>query len=100
MLPAENTFDNNILSTLESLLKDRLSNPVEGSYTSYLFEKGVDKILKKVAEETGEVIIAAKNNNNELVYEISDLMYHLLVLMVNQGVALNDIYQELNTRRK
>lgn len=93
-------YNQNILESLEDLLQDRKEKPQEGSYTSYLFDKGVDKILKKVAEETGEVIIAAKNNNDELIYEISDLFYHVLVLMVEQKVTLADIFQELSTRRK
>jgi len=100
VLENEQPYDKDILNTLESVLKDRLENPLEGSYTTYLFNKGVDKILKKVAEESGEVLIAAKNNNDELVYEVSDLFYHLLVLMVNQGLDLNDIYKELSSRRK
>jgi phosphoribosyl-ATP pyrophosphohydrolase/phosphoribosyl-AMP cyclohydrolase len=95
-------FKNNelLLRELFNLLKTRYQNRPEGSYTTYLFEKGVDKILKKVAEETGEVIIASKNNNEELIYEASDLLYHLLVLLVNQGVELSEIYQELRSRMK
>ncbi|WP_123054012.1 phosphoribosyl-ATP diphosphatase [Clostridium sp. JN-1] len=72
-----------------------------GSYTSYLFKEGLDKILKKVGEESSEVIISSKNSNKEeKVYEISDLLYHLLVLMVHQGVAIDDIAQELEKRRQ
>jgi len=79
---------------------DRTINPKEGSYTNYLFEKGIDKILKKVGEETAEVIIASKNKDKgEIVYEISDLFYHLFVLMVERGVKLDDIYEELKKRR-
>ncbi|ERJ11940.1 bifunctional phosphoribosyl-AMP cyclohydrolase/phosphoribosyl-ATP diphosphatase HisIE [Haloplasma contractile] len=90
----------NILDDLYEVIKYRKGNPLEGSYTSYLFEKGIDKILKKVGEETSEVIIGAKNNDeSELVYEISDLVYHLLVLMVNQNVTLDTIEQELKKRR-
>lgn len=89
-----------ILSELFTLLKTRYAQRPQGSYTTYLFEKGVDKILKKVAEETGEVLIASKNNNEELIYEASDLLYHLLVLLVNQGVDLSDIYKELRGRMK
>lgn len=78
---------------------DRKENPMEGSYTNYLFEKGLDKILKKVGEESTEVIIAAKNkSNSELVNEACDLMYHLLVLMAEQGVNLEDVTEELNAR--
>lgn len=79
---------------------DRKLNPKEGSYTNYLFDKGIDKILKKVAEETGEVIIASKNNNQELIYEASDLIYHLTVLLVNQGLTVSDIMQELKKRHQ
>ena len=72
----------------------------EGSYTAYLFDKGIDKILKKVGEENAEVIIAAKNREkSEVVYEVSDLIYHLLVLLVEQGVELGDIFDELKSRR-
>ena len=71
----------------------------EGSYTSYLFEKGIDKILKKCGEECSEVIIAAKNNDNaETVLEISDLLYHIMVMMVNQGIPLEDVLAELDKR--
>lgn len=79
---------------------DRKLHPKEGSYTNYLFDKGVDKILKKVAEETGEVIIASKNNNEELIYEASDLIYHLTVLLVSQGLTVSDIMQELKKRQQ
>lgn len=91
--------DNNIFENLFALIKDRKNNLDKG-YTSYLFEKGLDKILKKIAEEAGEVIIASKNNNTETIYEISDLIYHLFVLMVNNGIELDDIYKELSSRRK
>ncbi|MBR4450696.1 MAG: phosphoribosyl-ATP diphosphatase, partial [Clostridia bacterium] len=71
----------------------------EGSYTTYLFEKGIDKILKKVGEESTEVIIAAKDNDKkETVYEIADLMYHVMVLMVEAGISTDDIYKELASR--
>lgn len=89
-----------ILQELYEVIVDRTVNPKEGSYTNYLFDKGLDKILKKVGEETAEVIIAAKNHSKgEIVYEISDLLYHLLVLMVERGVKLEDIYEELKKRR-
>ena len=81
------------------LIEGRKHDKKEGSYTTYLFEKGDDKILKKVGEEATEVIIAAKNNDNaELIYEISDLAYHTLVLMVQKGIALDDIRDELASR--
>lgn len=90
-----------ILQKLYAVIEDRRANPKEGSYTNYLFEKGLDKILKKVGEETSEVIIAAKNKSKEeMTYEISDLLYHLMVLMVESGVKLDDIYLELEKRAK
>lgn len=91
----------NIIEVLYNIIKMRKENPVEGSYTTYLFTKGIDKILKKVGEETSEIIIGAKNNSNtETVYEISDLVYHLIVLMVEQNISLKDIELELQKRRK
>jgi phosphoribosyl-ATP pyrophosphohydrolase/phosphoribosyl-AMP cyclohydrolase len=89
-----------ILYELYDLILDRQAHMPEGSYTTYLFDKGLDKILKKVGEENAEVIIAAKNRNqSELVYESSDLLYHLLVLLVEQGVTLEDVFLELKSRR-
>lgn len=89
-----------ILDELYTVISDRKENPKEGSYTNYLFEKGVDKILKKVGEETAEVIIAAKNNSKtETVYETADLMYHLMVLLVDMDISLDDIFEELKKRR-
>jgi len=89
-----------ILDELYSVIIGRKENPKEGSYTNYLFDKGIDKILKKVGEETAEVIIAAKNQSkDETVYETADLMYHLMVLMVEMGISLEDIYGELQKRR-
>ncbi|MBR6752631.1 MAG: phosphoribosyl-ATP diphosphatase [Clostridia bacterium] len=71
----------------------------EGSYTTYLFEKGLDKILKKVGEECTEVIIAAKaDDKKETIYEIADLCYHVMVLMLQQGISLEDIHKELAGR--
>lgn len=88
--------------TLESLYKtvsDRKCNKLEGSYTCYLFDKGLDKILKKCGEECSEVIIAAKNGDNkETVLEISDLIYHLIVMMVEQDIKLEDVLSELGKR--
>ena len=81
------------------LLKGRKADPPEGSYTSYLFEKGLDKILKKVGEECTEVIIAAKSDDKrETVYEIADLMYHVLVLMVELGIPVEEVRAELASR--
>lgn len=84
---------------LYALLKDRKETKPEGSYTSYLFEKGLDKILKKVGEECTEVIIAAKaQDHKETVYEIADLAYHVMVLMVEAGITPEEISEELAGR--
>lgn len=81
-------------------IQNRRENPVEGSYTSYLFREGIDKVLKKVGEESSEVIIGAKNENQEeLTSELSDLIYHSLVLMEIAGVSLTDVKKELVKRR-
>lgn len=89
-----------ILDELYNVITDRRANPREGSYTNYLFTKGIDKICKKVGEESAEVIIAAKNaSREEITYEASDLLYHLVVLLVERGVSLDDIYAELKKRR-
>ncbi len=89
-----------IMQEVYEVIADRKNNPKDGAYTSYLFEKGIDKILKKVGEESAEVIIAAKNHSREeLVYEISDLQYHLMVLMVEEGVTFDELYEELKKRR-
>ena len=93
--------DFNILSGVYDLIGDRKAHPKEKSYTNYLLDKGIDKICKKIGEEAAESIIAAKNNNkNELISEISDLAYHILVLMFTQGVAPGDITAELASRYK
>ena len=84
---------------LYKLLEGRKKDLPEGSYTTYLFQKGVDKILKKVGEETAEVIIAGKDNDKaETVYEIADLAYHVMVLMVEMGISVDDIRRELASR--
>ena len=84
---------------LYELLLGRKSDKPEGSYTTYLFEKGIDKILKKVGEECTEVIIGAKSNDKaETVYEIADLAYHVMVLMVEMGISVDDIKKELASR--
>lgn len=89
-----------ILYELYDIVTDRHTKMPEGSYTTYLFNKGLDKILKKVGEENAEVIIAAKNRSkSEVVYEVSDLLYHLMVLLVEQGVSLEEIFTELKSRR-
>ena len=85
--------------SLMKLIEGRKTQPREGSYTSYLFNKGLDKILKKVGEESTEVIIAAKaQDRKETIYEISDLAYHVMVLMIEQGISIDDIYEELKSR--
>ena len=84
---------------LFDLIKGRKNEPKEGSYTSYLFDKGLDKILKKVGEESTEVVVAAKNEDKaETVYEIADLCYHVMVLMAQTGIELSDIEKELASR--
>lgn len=98
----ETLFGEDAQATIDSLyelVKGRKEAPQEGSYTSYLFEKGVEKILKKVGEESTEVVIGAmKEDRNETVYEISDLAYHVLVLMVEMGIDLAEVRQELANR--
>ena len=90
--------ENELYALYETIL-DRKQNQQEGSYTCYLFEKGLDKILKKVGEECSETIIAAKNGDNkETVLEISDLIYHLFVMMVQQGITVDEVMNELNKR--
>ena len=87
------------LEALVDLIEGRKTNKQEGSYTTYLFEKGIDKILKKVGEENTEVIIAAKaDDKKETIYEIADLAYHVMVLMVEMGISLEDIHKELASR--
>lgn len=84
---------------LYRLLQDRKEQMPEGSYTTYLFQKGIDKILKKIGEESTEVIIAGKaNDKNETVYEIADLAYHIMVMMVEMGISLDDVRKELASR--
>lgn len=87
-----------MLTKLYAKIEQRKNEPKEGSYTTYLFEKGLDKILKKVGEETTEVVIAAKNENQELISETADLTYHLLVLLVEKGIPLSAIEDELEGR--
>ena len=90
---------NDTLQSLYAVVQDRKANPQEGSYTCYLFDKGLDKILKKVGEECAETIIAAKNGvQEETVGEISDLIYHLTVMMVQSGIPLDAVMEELDKR--
>lgn len=88
-----------VFEDVYDIILDRKEHPKEGSYTNYLFEKGIDKILKKVGEENTEIVIAAKNPNpEEIKYEISDYLYHLMVLMAEKGVTWEDVTQELSQR--
>ncbi|TQR96759.1 bifunctional phosphoribosyl-AMP cyclohydrolase/phosphoribosyl-ATP diphosphatase HisIE [Paenibacillus ottowii] len=90
-----------VLAQLEAIIKEREETRPEGAYTTYLFDKGVDKILKKVGEEASETIIAAKNKDNEeLRLEVSDLIYHLLVLLQERKLPLDDVLAELNRRHE
>jgi phosphoribosyl-ATP pyrophosphohydrolase/phosphoribosyl-AMP cyclohydrolase len=87
------------MEALYDVIAGRKLNPKEGSYTTYLFNKGVDKILKKVGEECTEVIIGAKSNDKkETVYEIADLAYHVMVLMTQMGITVEDVHRELASR--
>lgn len=95
------TKKENIVHKLDTLIKERIRKPIEGSYTNYLLGEGRDKILKKIGEEASEVIIASKSQDkNELVYEICDLIYHNLVLINYEKISLSDIYSELENRYK
>ena len=97
----ENTEFAGVFDELYRLIQTRERERPEGSYTTYLFEEGLDKILKKVGEESAETIIAAKNDERKpFVGEVSDLIYHLLVLLVARGVSLDDVREELAQRRK
>ncbi|PLS06972.1 bifunctional phosphoribosyl-AMP cyclohydrolase/phosphoribosyl-ATP diphosphatase HisIE [Neobacillus cucumis] len=96
-----NLADYQILQSLEKVILDRERERPEGAYTTYLFEKGVDKILKKVGEEAAEVIIAAKNRDHEeLRWEAADLLYHLQVLLVEQGLPFTEVLRTLEERHK
>ena len=89
-----------VLKAVYDVINQRVSHPKEGSYTNYLLDKGLDKILKKIGEETSEVIIAAKNGSqSETSYEVADLLYHVMVMLVKQEMTMEDIYEELDKRR-
>ena len=89
-----------ILRREQAVIIDRKKNPEEGSYTNYLFDKGEDKILKKVGEEAAEVVIAGKNRDkNEIKYETADLLYHLSVMLVDNDMTWEDIFEEMENRR-
>ena len=95
----ESCFKQFSYDALYKLIEGRKTSPKDGSYTTYLFEKGIDKILKKVGEESTEVIVAGKGGSRaETVFEISDLLYHLTVLMVEMGISLQDVAKELEKR--
>lgn len=95
----EETNPLKVFESVMSVIKDRKVHPKEGSYTNYLFDKGIDKILKKLGEEATEIVIASKNPNpNEIKYEISDFLYHMMVLMVEKGVTWEEIVEELAKR--
>ena len=97
----ENTDFESVFAELYGLIQSRDRERPEGSYTTYLFDKGLDKILKKVGEEAAETIIAAKNDDRKpFVGEVSDLIYHLLVLLVARGVTLDEVREELGERRQ
>ena len=88
-----------VLGEVLDVIKDRKMHPKEGSYTNYLFDKGIDKILKKLGEEATEIVIAAKNPNaNEVKYEMSDFLYHMMVLMVQKDISWEEIAVELANR--
>ncbi len=88
-----------VLTNLYRTIENRRDNPIENSYTCYLLDKGIDKILKKVGEECAETIIAAKNGDHvETIYEIADLLYHLTVMMVDQGIPLEEVLSEIADR--
>lgn len=100
-IPTEGAVSPQILYDVYNVIVDRVKNPKEGSYTNYLFEKGIDKMLKKVGEESAEVIIASKNYvKAEVQYETADLMYHLSVVLVEQGLTWDDVFAELASRYK
>lgn len=94
------TYLKNAIEKEEQTVRARRENPIAGSYTNYLFEKGEDKILKKVGEEAAEVVIAGKNRDqSEIRYEVADLMYHLTVMLVDNNMSWNDIFREMDKRR-
>lgn len=88
-----------MLESLYNEILERKAQPKEGSYTNYLFDKGLDKILKKVGEEATEVVIAAKNDQEELVSETADLVYHMLVLLAEKNIPLSEVEKELEKRQ-
>ncbi len=100
LIENKNPSYSEILKTIENVIIERKNNPVEGSYTNYLLEKGIDKTLKKVGEETAEVIIGAKNPDSyEVKYEVADLLYHLSVMLVQKDLSWDEVFKELEKRR-
>jgi len=100
VIEKEETSGADILVRLEKVAEDRKKNPKEGSYTNYLFDKGEDKILKKVGEEAAEVVIAGKNRaKDEIQYEVADLLYHMTVMLVDNEMSWQDVFEELEKRR-
>ena len=101
-LVQEDSMDRNLFEVLErqyNVIKDRKEHPKKGSYTNYLFEKGIDKILKKIGEESTEIVIASKNSEREDVkYEIADFLYYLMVLMAEKGISMEEVLEELVLR--
>ncbi|MDR3279394.1 MAG: bifunctional phosphoribosyl-AMP cyclohydrolase/phosphoribosyl-ATP diphosphatase HisIE [Synergistaceae bacterium] len=98
--PNEAPAPGDALRAVQSIIADRRINPKEGSYTNYLFDKGIDKILKKVGEESAEIIIAAKNPSKEnLTGEVADMMFHVSVLLCERGLSWDDVCSELERRR-
>ena len=96
---AKDDFNDFSLQSLMKLIEGRKTDKKEGSYTTYLFEKGIDKILKKVGEESTEVIIGAKaGDKGETIYEVADLVYHVMVMMVEMGISIEDVMNELASR--
>lgn len=99
VLNSSSNLNYTILYKICSIINDRRINPKEGSYTNYLFDKGIDKILKKIGEESAEVIIAAKNTDKEeTIYEMADLIYHSLVLLNENDIELDEVFEELKGR--
>lgn len=99
IVKAEGSSERQIINLLVERIKERYAQPQDGSYTTYLFTEGIDKILKKIGEEASEIIIAAKNDDeDELIWEIADFIYHTLVLMQLKNVTIEQIYHELAKR--
>jgi len=94
----ENNGNLDFLNSLEQIIRDRKANPVEGSYTNHLFDRGQPEIIRKVGEEAVEVMVSTLESRERTVSESADLLYHLLVLLVEQGISLEDVVRELESR--